>query len=249
MGKIIVMKIGIFILFFSLTACSVNPFYPEGNHFTGNTAGPIIGATAGTATAILLHAPKPLILSAGLLGAGIGYYATTLRFASGGIIQGDGQVYVVGDYVGINLPSDNLFDTNSAELLLEATPILDSVVAVLQRYPDHSIIISGNTSGFYSEHLERKISRARAKCIANYLQEHGIAASLHWKNIGNNHNDSDSERRKLIYVGYGNYFPIANDIRAESLRENSRIQITAYPPKDQALIDKKMIAFGNIGHS
>ncbi|MBV8803068.1 MAG: hypothetical protein JO131_08965 [Gammaproteobacteria bacterium] len=53
--------------------------------------------------------------------------------------------------------------------------------------------------------------------------------------------------RNLKYVGYGNYFPISNDIRADSIRQNSRIQITSFPPKDQICIDKKMRAFNNIG--
>ncbi|OAI49175.1 hypothetical protein AYO45_00305, partial [Gammaproteobacteria bacterium SCGC AG-212-F23] len=226
----------LFALLLGLTACTVNPFTTE-NRFTGSATGAAVGATIGGGGAALLHATKPVIAISGLTGAGIGYYVTTLRFASGGLIQGGGQVFTLGDYVTIDIPSDYIFDTNSDELLPQAEPILDSVVKILCRYCYDNIIVSGNTSGFSTERWEQKLSQDRARQIASYLWAHGVDGY-----------DANSFRKhKLTYVGYGHYFPIANDIRAESIRQNSHIQITAYPPRDRLIIKKKCQEFQNIG--
>jgi outer membrane protein OmpA-like peptidoglycan-associated protein len=217
-----------------LAACS----YDRSDHFTGNAIGPLIGAAAGGgAMAATGTASKPAIGLAGLLGAGVGYYVTTLRFASGGIIQAGGQVYTLGEYTTIEIPSDRLFDVNSSELLPQAESILKSVVTVLNRYPSHNIIISGNTSGFGPARFEHKLSENRAREVATFLWANGITGAR----------GQSMETRRLTYAGYGNYFPIANDITNEGVRTNSRIQITVYPARDQILMDKRQRAFNNVG--
>ncbi|MCC2666827.1 MAG: yiaD 1 [Gammaproteobacteria bacterium] len=227
----------IYSLLLSLSACSYNP--ANGNdHLTGSALGAGVGAIGGGGAAVLLGESSNSALGvAALAGAGIGYYFTTLRFDSAGIIQAGGQVYTQGDYATIEMASDKLFDTNSSELLPQAEPILKSVAAVLNRYPCHNIMISGNTSGFGSSRFERKLSEDRARQVAAFLWVNGIS--------GFKAQSIDS--RKLTYVGYGNYFPVANNLSNASIRANSRIQITAYPSKDQLLMNKKQMAFNNIG--
>ena len=53
--------------------------------------------------------------------------------------------------------------------------------------------------------------------------------------------------RQLIYVGYGSYFPIANNLHLKSIRSNSRIQITAYPPNGKLHLDQCYKVYQNIG--
>lgn len=232
------------VLFFSwltLASCTYNPLSNQ-NDLTGSPAGAIIGAGVGAGSAALLDAPGPIIWLAGLGGAGVGYYVTTLRFASGGIVQAGGQVFTLGDYLTIDIPSDNLFDTNSDEFLPGAESILNSVVTVLQRTPcTNNIIISGNTSGFSSEHYEQQLSEQRARQVAAYLWAHGFTS-------GFKGNTNEVNNRKLIYVGYGNYFPIANHIKAHSIRQNSHIQITSYPSYAK-IKSANSHAFNNIGET
>jgi outer membrane protein OmpA-like peptidoglycan-associated protein len=194
---------------------------------TGNIVGTAIGGLAGAGVAGLLGAPKPVAAVAGIAGAGLGYYMTTLRFSASGIVAAGGKVYLVGDYVIIDIPSDNLFDTNTADFLPGTEPILDSLVSVLSRYSGHNIFISGNTSGFWTEHFERKISECRAAQVASYLWAHGITNMLTFRKDTNVSNDG--KQRRLIYIGYGDEFPIANDLRIKGIRSNSRIQIIASP--------------------
>lgn len=74
----------------SLTACSYTPFGND-NHLTGSPVGTAMGAGAGaTAGYIWSGHSVPLAIVGGVIGGSIGYYVTTLRFASGGVIQAGG---------------------------------------------------------------------------------------------------------------------------------------------------------------
>lgn len=226
----------VFSLFY-LSGCSFNPFTTN-NHTTGNPAGAVVGGVVGAGGIALLGGSKPLIALTGIGGGMLGYYVTTLRYASGGIYRAGGQVYQVGDFVGINIPSDNLFEPNTADFLPQAGPILDSAAVVLQRFPDNNILISGNTSGFSGRHWELKLSEKRAQKVSAYLWNAGI----------NQFQDTSSSMRRLNYVGYGNYFPISShDYTNDAIRENSRIQITSYPTGYDLGLTRRNVAVRNMG--
>lgn len=220
-----------------LTCCTLNPFTSD-NKLTGSVVGTGIGAGAGVAAGSIAGFTKANVALTGVAGAAIGYYVTTLRFASGGVLQGGGQVFTLGKYAAIEIPTDSLFDSNSDDLLDQAPPILDSAVMVLERFGDDNIVVSGNTSGFGTTKNEQKLSEARARQVAAYLWAHGISVAEASGVMG---------IRNLSYVGYGNYFPIANNIRNEGIRQSSRIQITAYPTTAQLHLDKAHAIFNNIG--
>ena len=202
----------------TIAACTYNPFISN-NHTTGTAAGTAVGAGVGAGSVALLGGSKSLILLGGIGGGAVGYYLSTLRADASAIMQADGKVYMLGDYIGIYIPSDHLFEPNTAEFLPQAPAILDSVVTVLQRKPDNNVMISGSTSGFGRDRWQQSLSQRRAKAVAAYLWTSGI---LQFKN-------SSNDVRKLKYVGYGDYFPIASDLTNNGIRANSRIQITSYP--------------------
>lgn len=221
---------------FLLQACAYNPFI-RNNHTTGSPIGAAIGAGAGAGTMSILGGSKALIALGGIGGGAIGYYVTTLRYDAGGIYQAGGQVYQVGDVIGIYVPTDKLFQPNTADFLPHASPVLDSIAVVLQRYPSNSILISGNTSGFYLSGWEQNLSERRAQKVAAYLWHAGI----------NNFKSLSHETRKLAYVGYGDFFPISNNITNKGIRENSRIQITSYPMECELGLGIRDVAFHNVG--
>jgi outer membrane protein OmpA-like peptidoglycan-associated protein len=221
---------------FLLQGCTANTSNRRdtGRQAAGATLG---GAAAGLSTAAL-GAPRPLVVGAALGGMALGYYVTTLRFDAGPIYKAGGQVYAQGEYIGVSIPSYKLFDTNTAEFLPQAEPLLDSAVAVLKRYPNSNVLVSGNTSGMSRNRYDQKLSEARARRVSAYLWAHGI----------NIYKPQDLKTRKLAFVGYGNYFPIANSLsKSENIQKNSRIQITAYPSKEALADDKVTTAFNNIG--
>lgn len=202
------------------------------SHPTGaNTIGALGGGAIGAGVTAAFNAPAPVIGVAGVAGASLGYYLTTLSFSMGGIAKVHGRVYVIGEYVTIDVPSDNLFDPNTSEFLDNTDPVLDSIVSVLKRFPNHNLIISGNTSGFGTSRFEIRLSQARAEQVASYLWLHGITDTFPNVVTGN--------KRRLIYVGYGDQFPIANNLRIPGIRANSRIQIVAYPCDEELHWDKE----------
>ncbi len=174
---------------------------------------------AGAGSVALLGGTKSFVILGGIGGGAVGYYLSSLRNDSGGIIQADGKVYVLGEYIGIYIPTDYLFEPNTADFLPRANFALDSIVAVLQRKPNNNIMISGNTSGFSRADREQLLSQRRAKAIAPIF---GLTVSSNSKKNSN-------DLRHLKYVGYGDYFPVATHYNNDSLRSNSRIQITSYP--------------------
>jgi outer membrane protein OmpA-like peptidoglycan-associated protein len=226
-----------------LATTSCAPISEETRPTNDNAIGTLGGAAVGAGVTAALHAPAPIIGLAGVAGASLGYYMTTMTFSAGGIAKVGGKVYTVGEFLTIEIPSDNLFDPNTHEFLDNSGPALDSIVSVLKRYPGHNIIISGNTSGYGTSRAEQRLSMALAEEIASYLWLHGITDNLP--------NPLSAKIRRLIYVGYGDNFPIANNIRISGIRANSRIQIVAYPCEEVLHWDKiqarKYRTFKNIG--
>jgi outer membrane protein OmpA-like peptidoglycan-associated protein len=213
----------------NLTGCTA--MSQDTNPPTGNIVGTAIGAGAGAGAAALLGAKAPIIGIAGIAGAGLGYYLTTLRFASGGIIAAGGHVYTLGDTVIIDVPTDRLFDPNTADFLPNTGPILNSIASILARYSDHDIFISGNTSGSWTHRFERTMSECRANAVASSLWMQGITNSN--ASFKNDSNDLEAHQRRLIYVGFGDDFPIANNIHLNGIRMNSHIQIVATLPQNE----------------
>lgn len=230
----------------ALSGCSYNPFRTD-NELTGSATGTAIGAGAGAATAWAAGASKAEIALAGIAGGALGYYVTSLPFNAGGVTHVSGKVFTLGDFVTIEIPSQQIFEVNTSDFLSQAPAVLDSAVAVLNRYPNNNIMISGNTNGFYTSKLERKLSEDRARQVAAYLWAHGI----------NNFTDQNSNIadikgdhtyvRKLTYVGYGSHFPISNTITVAGRRDNDRIQITSYPSNEKLKMNKCGRIYSNIG--
>lgn len=223
------------IFLLTLSGCNYNPFI-RNNQTTGSPTAAAVGAGVGAGSVALLRGPNSLIVLAGLGGGAAGYYATTLRYDAGGVLRAGGKVYKVGDVVGIYLQTDNIFESNTANFLPQAAPALDSAAAVLKRYPANNIVISGNTSGFYRSKWEQRLSERRAQKVAGYLWNAGV----------NQFKEPGTDTRKLTYVGYGDYFPIATHLTNIGIRENSRIQITSYPSDCDLEIDGGHQAFNNV---
>lgn len=231
-----------------LTSCSVNPFRSD-NELTGTATGTAVGAGVGAGATAIAGASKAEIALGAIAGGALGYYVSSLSFSSGGITHVGGKVYTLGDFAMIEIQSDNLFEVNTSDLLPEANPILDSVVAVLNRYPNNNIMISGNTNGYYTNRYERALSTNRARQVAAYLWAHGINNFADLNTNIASAKDQHSYLRKFTYVGYGSYFPISSTLTVEGRRQNDRVQVISYPSKSRLHLNKCGRVFSNIGNS
>jgi len=109
---------------------------------------------------------------------------------------------------GLKIRVSNVeFGFNTAELKGEKTfRILDKIVAILQKYGKHSIVVEGHTDSTGDETYNMELSKRRAEAVGIYLVDNGI--------------DSD----RLEYIGYGPKFPVDTNTTTEGRRRNRRVE-------------------------
>ncbi len=101
----------------------------------------------------------------------------------------------------------NLFKNNGSELAPESHAELDSIAAILIKYPQATVNIVGHTDSSGSEAYNQKISEERAKSVSDYLQEKGVKKS------------------QINASGEGESNPIATNKTAEGRSANRRVDI------------------------
>ncbi|NOY53470.1 MAG: OmpA family protein [Deltaproteobacteria bacterium] len=178
------------------------------------TKGSLIGAAAGAAAGILAKQNDPSQRAkAALLGAAIG--ATT-----GGLVGNymdkqarelqsirDAQVRQEQDKVFLTFDSGILFDVNSTQVKPGAMQNMAKVANVMNRYPQTNITVSGYTDSTGSEQYNQKLSEARARAVANYLQSRGVSSY------------------RIHTIGYGESMPVAGNSTAAGRQANRRVEI------------------------
>ena len=224
------------LLFF--TACSYNPLSTT-NHLTGDPVETAAGGAAGFGTAAAFGAKSHVVLGlAGLGGASIGYYMSTVRYDAAGIYHAGGQVFAVGDYTTIEIPTHTLFDNNTSDLTPIGNAALRSAAKVLNRLCCQSILVSGNSSGFGTSRMERKMTEDRARVVAAFLWAQGV----------NNFKKISNDTRKLTYVGYGNYF-VAQKISFVGVDDHIYVNKAGIPCIDIIEFNQANGGFGDYHHT
>jgi OOP family OmpA-OmpF porin len=100
-----------------------------------------------------------------------------------------------------------LFDFDKYDIKPEAYPLLNEVVAIVKKNPQMRIEIQGHTDNVGSAEYNLGLSERRAKAVADYMVENGIA----------------SER--LSHEGYGLTNPIASNDTKEGRAQNRRAEL------------------------
>jgi OOP family OmpA-OmpF porin len=99
------------------------------------------------------------------------------------------------------------FATNSSQLTGESNAVLDRVAAALKANPDVRVEVGGHTDNTGTNAINRRLSKDRAKAVADYLVRKGIAAS------------------RLESEGYGSKEPIADNGTADGRAKNRRVEL------------------------
>jgi len=99
------------------------------------------------------------------------------------------------------------FETNSSELKPVSLIELDKLLLLMQENPTLAIQINGHTDNTGIEANNQTLSNARAKAVANFLFNKGIAAS------------------RLKYKGFGSSQPIADNNSEEGKAKNRRTEM------------------------
>jgi outer membrane protein OmpA-like peptidoglycan-associated protein len=116
----------------------------------------------------------------------------------------------IGEGIKITFDSGILFAFDSAELQPEAKKNIESLVRVLNKYPDTNILIEGDTDNVGSEEYNQRLSERRAQAVADYQKSLGVAAS------------------RISTLGLGESNPVASNDTEEGRRLNRRVEIAVF---------------------
>jgi outer membrane protein OmpA-like peptidoglycan-associated protein len=205
-----VMLLSAFALF-SLNSCATMENLQGNRSQVISTAA---GGVAGYATGDILGVNEHLKFMFSAIGAVTGFYYNSIYRQSKILHNYGGQVLAQGESLVIMVPSAVVFEPNKADFQYFAgstRSVLNSVVSILSAYAGYNLSVSVNTNGIGSEKIQRHLSQARAKRMADYLRTRGMVAG-----------------GSLTYAGYADTQPMSLPNTSKGLLTNSRIQITVF---------------------
>lgn len=179
---------------------------PPSKKMTYSATGAVAGALIGSYTAAVPVAAATLI--GGMTGAAVGekWYSKNdhlAAFNTAGI-----QLFKVGEYFLLILPSDHFFYPHSAHINEAFYPVLNHIAAWLAELETDNIKVAGYTDTASAELPCIALSRQQADEIMNYLWQRGLNA------------------RMMYSIGYGAQLPVASNAQARGRTSNRRIEIT-----------------------
>ncbi len=98
------------------------------------------------------------------------------------------------------------FATNSANLLPASHAVLDQIAALMERYPEYQLIISGHTDSVGDDKFNLDLSKRRAKACYDYLTSKGV------------------DPARMSHDGYGETRPIADNNTEAGRAKNRRVE-------------------------
>ncbi|HEX9654995.1 MAG TPA: OmpA family protein [bacterium] len=162
-------------------------------HVAGNTAlGAIIGAAVGGTAGVIIgnHMDKQ---------------AEEMRRD----LQ-NAKIERIGEGIKITFDSGILFVTNSSELQYVARTNIESLVKILNKYPDTNILIEGDTDNTGTNEYNQKLSERRAQAVADYQNSLGVAGS------------------RISTVGLGETNAIASNDTDAGRQQNRRVEVAIF---------------------
>lgn len=87
----------------------------------------------------------------------------------------------------IVLLNNVLFEPNQTDLLLESTLQLDKFIDYLENHPDSEVEIIAHANNTMSRKTAKRLSKARARAIAEYLASRDVLNKLYIKGLGSDY--------------------------------------------------------------
>ena len=212
--------ISVSVAVFLLSACTTLDPYTREEKTSNAAKGAAIGAAAGAAIGLLsgddsAERKKRALIGAGigaLAGGGIGMYMDNQELKLREELEGTGvSVTRIGDNITLNMPGHVTFAFDSADISADFYPVLDSVSKVLNEFDQTFIEVAGHTDGIGSESYNQALSERRASSVAAYLRSRQVRAD------------------RLITIGGGERFPIADNNTDAGRAQNRRVELTIVP--------------------
>ena len=135
------------------------------------------------------------------------FHSENFELKQKGLESYEKDIYLSPIDTGSSVVLNNIFyATNSAELLPESKPELETLLAMLKNNPSIKIEVSGHTDNTGIAENNMLLSRQRAMSVVGYLLENGISPS------------------RLVPKGYGQEKPIDSNETEEGKARNRRTE-------------------------
>lgn len=158
----------------------------------GNTAvGAIIGAAVGGVTG-------------GVIGRKMDKQAKEIEQIPGA------EVKRVGEGINVTFDSGVLFGFDQSDLSSTASSRVTELAGILKKYPDTYILIEGHTDDKGDHGYNSRLSKRRAKSVADYLEEQQVAS------------------KRIRTAWYGEDQPKFSNDTEENRAKNRRVEFAIY---------------------
>jgi outer membrane protein OmpA-like peptidoglycan-associated protein len=207
MKKIIILVLSMALLSATFIGCGLS----------NKAKGGAIGAGAGTVAGGLIGRAAGNTALGAIIGAAVG--------GSAGVIIGhhmdkqademrrdlkNATIERVGEGIKITFDSGILFETNSSSLQSVARGNIESLVKILNKYPDTNILIEGDTDNQGTTDYNQKLSERRAQAVADYQTSLGIPDA------------------RISTVGLGETNSVASNDTSEGRQRNRRVEVAIF---------------------
>jgi outer membrane protein OmpA-like peptidoglycan-associated protein len=148
----------------------------------------------------------------GAIGAGIGAYMDHQEKILREQLVGTGvQVAREGDNIRLIMPNNITFATDRYDLKPSFADTLDSVILVLNKYPDTRLAVVGHTDSVGAVSYNQTLSEKRARAVADYLMSRQVEPS------------------RITTAGAGETQPIASNVDEAGRAQNRRVELSIIP--------------------
>ena len=203
-----------------VTGCTTLDPYTREEQTSQATKGALIGAGIGAVVGLIsgddaVERRQRALIGAGvgaLAGGAIGNYQDKQEAALRAELEGTGvSVTRIGDNITLNMPGNVTFATDSSDLSPAFFDVLNSVGKVLGEFDQTVVEVAGHTDSTGSDQYNQSLSERRANSVASYLQAQGVI------------------QQRLITVGMGEAYPVADNGTTQGRQANRRVEITMVP--------------------
>jgi len=176
------------------------------------TKGALIGAAAGAVAGLMsgddaVERRQRALIGAGvgaLAGGAVGYYMDQQEAKLRAELEGTGvSVTRIGDNITLNMPGNVTFATDSSDLRPAFFGVLNSVGKVLNEFDQTVVEVAGHTDSTGSDE--------HTNTVGEYLYSQNILD------------------QRIITVGMGEHYAIADNATPEGRQMNRRVEITLVP--------------------
>ena len=203
-----------------VSGCKTLDAYTREEQTSNTTKGALIGAGIGAAVGLIsgddaVERRQHAMIGAGigaLAGGSVGYYMDKQEAELRAELEGTGvSVTRDGDNITLNMPGNVTFATDSSDLSPAFFDVLNSVGTVLGEFEQTVVEVAGHTDSTGSDAYNQSLSERRSASVTGYLEGRGVMA------------------QRLISIGLGETYPIADNSTSAGRQANRRVEITMVP--------------------